>query len=106
MCWPLQQDVTRDFDHRERVTRRRILKASAELSLVIHFGSIYGLPTKIIALVACLAIPLSAVEGFLIGWWKRPGKSAQAARQLNAASQAKPPAAPISPWIVAGPVVL
>ena len=26
------------------------------LSLVIHFGSIYGLPTKILAVVACLAM--------------------------------------------------
>ena len=72
-----------------------------QLSLVIHFGSVFGLPTKIIAALASLAVPLLAVTGFLIWWWKRPGKAAVAARP-PAVPRALAPATPISPWIVAG----
>jgi uncharacterized iron-regulated membrane protein len=73
-----------------------------QLCLVIHFGSIFGLPTKIVALAACLAIPLMAVTGFLIWWWKRLVKAALATRRTAAPSSASPvPAAPVSRWVVA-----
>jgi uncharacterized iron-regulated membrane protein len=78
-----------------------------QLSLVIHFGSIFGLPTKIIAFVACLAIPFLAVTGFLIWWWKRLGKSAVATRPAAASRSTSPvPAAPVSRWVVAALVGL
>lgn len=51
------------------------------LSLVIHFGSIYGLPTKILAVLACLAIPVLSVTGFLIWWWKRRRQASRAAQE-------------------------
>jgi uncharacterized iron-regulated membrane protein len=39
-------------------------------SLVLHFGSVFGLPTKILATLACLAIPILGFTGYLIWWWK------------------------------------
>ncbi|WP_419192970.1 PepSY-associated TM helix domain-containing protein [Kolteria novifilia] len=41
------------------------------LSLTIHYGSFIGWPTKILAIVACLTLPILAVTGYLIWWWKR-----------------------------------
>jgi uncharacterized iron-regulated membrane protein len=42
----------------------------------VHTGSIFGLPTKVLAVVACLAIILMSVTGVMM-WWRRrpPGKS-------------------------------
>ncbi|MDR2676333.1 MAG: PepSY domain-containing protein [Opitutaceae bacterium] len=42
----------------------------------VHTGAIFGLPTKILAVAACLAIILMSVTGVMM-WWRRrpPGKS-------------------------------
>jgi uncharacterized iron-regulated membrane protein len=78
-----------------------------QLSLVIHFGSIFGMPTRILALAACLAMPLLAVTGFLIWWWKRLAKAAQATRrQARPMVRAEAASERISPWVVAGLAVL
>lgn len=78
-----------------------------QFSLVLHFGSIFGLPTKIIAFVACLTVPILAVTGYLIWWWKRAGKSEMAKRQTPRRA-AKPAHVdpPISRWVVAVLVLL
>ncbi|MDR1009638.1 MAG: PepSY domain-containing protein, partial [Opitutaceae bacterium] len=43
----------------------------------MHTGSVFGLPTKILAVVTCLAITLMSLTGVMM-WWRRrpPGKSA------------------------------
>jgi len=72
------------------------------LSLVIHFGSIYGLPTKILAVAASLAMTVLAVSGVLIWWWKRQRHAARANRPAPQESAAPViPAAPISRSLVA-----
>lgn len=45
------------------------------LSLAVHFGSIYGLPSKIAAVAGCIAVPVLCATGYLIWWWKRPPKN-------------------------------
>jgi uncharacterized iron-regulated membrane protein len=70
-------------------------------SLVLHFGSIFGLPTKIMAVLACLAVPVLAATGYLIWWWKRLSKAAAMRRSGPRRDSVAPPAAPISRWVVA-----
>jgi uncharacterized iron-regulated membrane protein len=71
-------------------------------SLVLHFGSVFGLPTKILATLACLAIPILGFTGYLVWWWKsrrvkRETRVARAGtRELPARLQA-----PISKGLVA-----
>ncbi|UUO08816.1 PepSY domain-containing protein [Blastopirellula sp. J2-11] len=50
------------------------------LSMTIHYGSIFGLPTKLIAIFACLMVPLLTVSGYLIWWWKRKNRKLSASR--------------------------
>ncbi len=53
-------------------------------SLSLHYGSIFGLPTKLIALFACLSVPVLSVTGYLIWWWKRKGQQkAKNSRRAN-----------------------
>ncbi|MEW4561189.1 PepSY domain-containing protein [Bremerella sp. JC770] len=40
-------------------------------SMTIHYGSIFGWPTKLLAIVSCLIVPLLVLSGFLIWWWKK-----------------------------------
>lgn len=50
------------------------MRQFSAFSMTVHYGSIFGLPTKLIALVACLGVPILAITGYLIWWWKRKGK--------------------------------
>jgi uncharacterized iron-regulated membrane protein len=82
-----------------------------QLSLAVHYGSIFGLPTKIVALVTCLAIPVMAVSGCLIWWWKR-GSSNNAANRNAARTNSKmgeqsllPPQTQRIPWWLGGIVL-
>lgn len=79
----------------------------ARLSLTIHYGSIFGLPTKVIALLACLGVPVLSITGSLIWWWKRRGKQKIANRPLaTAASRTERDSEPISKWLVASLIVV
>ncbi len=76
------------------------------LCLTIHYGSIFGLPTKIIALLACLGVPLLSITGYLIWWWKRLGKRQANERQLTTvAARQERASEPISKWLVAALVI-
>jgi uncharacterized iron-regulated membrane protein len=51
------------------------LSAAAKLQLSaypIHVGSIYGLPTKILALLVCILILAMSVTGVVMWWIRRP----------------------------------
>ncbi|QDT55766.1 PepSY-associated TM helix [Caulifigura coniformis] len=45
------------------------------LAYPLHVGSIFGLPTKILATLSCLALVSSTVTGVWMWWRKRPGGS-------------------------------
>jgi uncharacterized iron-regulated membrane protein len=56
------------------VERYEHLSIGAWIRLLVyplHVGSVFGLPTQILAFVVSLAIPVSAVTGFLLWWRKR-----------------------------------
>ncbi|QGJ70182.1 Hypothetical protein PBC10988_18760 [Planctomycetales bacterium 10988] len=42
------------------------------LAYPVHVGSIFGMPTKILALIACLVIVLSCITGIIMWWRTRP----------------------------------
>jgi uncharacterized iron-regulated membrane protein len=42
------------------------------LSYPLHVGSIYGLPTKIVAAVVCLLIVAMTITGFVMWWMRKP----------------------------------
>ena len=71
------------------------------VSLGIHYGSIFGLPTRIIALVVCLIVPILTVTGYLIWWWKRAKKSPTARERVSIAVSPRRTSRPISKWLVA-----
>lgn len=57
------------------VIRWQQLSAVAKVQLSaypIHIGSIYGLPTKILAVLACLLIVVMSVTGAAMWWIRRP----------------------------------
>jgi uncharacterized iron-regulated membrane protein len=104
--WTFDQYSGQLLDHTAWSDQHPLMKFR-QLSLVLHFGSIFGLPTKIIALVACLAVPVLGVTGFFIWWWKRAGKAELAKRP--ASRDVRPSVeteAPISRWVVAALVLL
>lgn len=76
------------------------------LSLVIHFGSIYGLPTKILAAAGCLAMVALAVSGVLISWWKRQRNAARAKGDAGSSTETSDSTAPVSRGLVAACVVV
>jgi uncharacterized iron-regulated membrane protein len=51
----------------------------------IHYGSILGLPTKIIVFFACLVLASLPITGFMI-WWGRKKKTQTASRLLRLAN--------------------
>lgn len=58
----------------------------------VHVGSIFGLPTKILAVVACLMIVMMSLTGIWMWWCRRPSG------KLGAPRRAPPGTVP--PWIV------
>jgi uncharacterized iron-regulated membrane protein len=75
--------------------------------LSVHYGSIFGLPTKLIAIVGCVAIPFLSVTGSLIWWWKRQGRKKQQNRSsgqvVGRAGDSRPlPAGLVVTLILAG----
>lgn len=62
------------------------LKPGAKTALLfysIHTGSIYGTPTKILAVLACLAIAAMSVTGVWMWWRRRPPGTFGAPRQVS-----------------------
>ena len=77
------------------------------ISQALHYGSILGTPTKLIAFVSCLAVPLLSVTGYLIWWWKRQGKKKLKNRPATpAAASAFDQSPPISQSLVACLIVV
>lgn len=77
-----------------------------ELSETVHFGSVFGLPTKLIALVSCLAVPILSVTGYLIWWWKRQGRLKAAARQTPVRASTPVHVMPVSKGLIACLIVV
>jgi uncharacterized iron-regulated membrane protein len=49
-----------------------VLAKAGLLAYPIHIGSIYGMPTKILALLVCLLIVAMSVTGAVMWWVRRP----------------------------------
>jgi uncharacterized iron-regulated membrane protein len=66
-----------------KVDRYEELSWGATMRLLvypIHVGTVFGLPTQILAFLVSMVIPLSAVTGFLLWWQKRtPSRGSGAA---------------------------
>lgn len=68
--------------------------AKVQLSAyAIHIGSIYGLPTKILAVIACLLIVAMSVTGAAMWWIRRP--------QGKTGFPAKPKSPKPASWLIA-----
>jgi uncharacterized iron-regulated membrane protein len=57
----------------------------------MHTGSVFGLPTKILAIVTCLAITLMSVTGVMMWWRRRPPENPGVPRPPPAAPPDSPP---------------
>lgn len=82
-----------------------LLMKLVTISKAIHYGSIFGLPTKIIAFVSCLVMPVLSVTGYLIWWWKRK-KRQPGSTKLATAKVPHIETRPISKWLVASLLIV
>ncbi len=49
-----------------------LMAKAGTISYPLHIGSIYGLPTKIIAFVSCLLLIFATISGAVMWWIRRP----------------------------------
>ncbi|MDR0902752.1 MAG: PepSY domain-containing protein [Opitutaceae bacterium] len=57
------------------IIRLRDMPPGARLALwfyPVHTGSVFGLPTKILAVLACLSVALMSLTGVMLWWRRRP----------------------------------
>ncbi|RIV19038.1 PepSY domain-containing protein [Fibrisoma montanum] len=68
---------TGDLFHQDRQEDKTLGATWRNSNYAIHVGSIYGLPTKLLASFVALFLASLPVTGFLI-WWGRRKKAAKA----------------------------
>jgi len=90
----------------ETWTDRHPLVKFWEFSEAVHFGSVFGWPTKLIVLVSCLIVPVLSVTGYLIWWWKRQGRLKTASRQAPMRTSTPTRRRPVSKALIACLIVV